>query len=78
MSGLSSSLADAKRSAEAMVKELDDPEADLTSADNNKAVEIKHRSNSPERQSTFSVLRILDVNSRRKEDVTHQINSHQS
>lgn len=76
MSTLSSSLADAKRSAEAMIKELDDPDAEQGNGDNNKAVEIKHRSKSPERQSTFSVLSISGNNFRRKKDVTYKINTH--
>jgi len=77
MSTLSSNLADAKRSAEAIIKELDDPEADLTDGDN-KAVEIKHRSKSPKRQGTFNVLRTSNNKSRWKKNVTHKTNSYQS
>eukprot|EP00826_Nyctotherus_ovalis_P062958 TRINITY_DN9192_c0_g1_i7.p2 TRINITY_DN9192_c0_g1~~TRINITY_DN9192_c0_g1_i7.p2 ORF type:complete len:115 (+),score=11.39 TRINITY_DN9192_c0_g1_i7:610-954(+) len=77
MSTLSSSLAEAKRSAEAIVRELDDPEAEQTNGESGRAEEIKPRSKSPERLSTFSALRIPGAHPRRQKTVSHTTHANQ-
>lgn len=79
MSTVSSNLADAKRSAEAMIRELEDPEAEQSDGEDSKAVEIKARSKSPERHSpSIGSLRKFKTKFRWKKVIPDTINPYKS